>query len=76
MGAVPIGDAVGVGERRAAGGLDLRDHRLGRAPARAFAADLAAQIVDHQLGALGRQQQRHLAADAAARARDQGHLAL
>ena len=71
---VPGGDAVGVGHRLAALGADFIRHLLRRAGVLAFAAYRSADVVHHHFGALGRHQQRELAADAAARAGHHHHL--
>ena len=77
LGAGRIGDAVAVGHGLAAGRLDLVADLLGRRrAAAAFAVDRAAEVVDHDAGAFPGGQQRHLAADAAARAGDQHDLVL
>ena len=71
-----IGDAVGIGHRFAAGRLDLLHHLLGRARIAPIAAgDAAAQIVDDDLGAFLRRQQRAFLADAVCAARHQNDLA-
>lgn len=59
-----------IGNSRSTALLDLLDHFLGRRGARAATVGGAAGIVDHDLGALSRAEQRDLAADAAARAGD------
>jgi hypothetical protein len=56
--------------------LDLLDDLLGRGHISAGAICCAARIVDHDLRALGRCQQRYLASDAAARAGDDHNLAV
>ena len=70
LGAVPVADVVGVGDGLAAHGLDLVDDLLGRAGVVALAVHRAAEVVDHDLGAVVGQEQRVLAADAPAGARD------
>jgi hypothetical protein len=57
LAAFGCGDRVGVGHGHAAGGLDLGDHLLGRPRRGALAVDAAPEIVDHDLGAPGGQQQ-------------------
>ena len=55
---------------------DLVDDLLGRAEVAAAAVHVAAEVVDDDLGALAGQHQRVLAADAPARAGDDGHPAI
>ena len=69
-GAVPVGDVVAVGDRLAAGGADLLDDLAGGAGAAAGAVELAAEVVDHDLGALAGQLEGVGPADAPARAGD------
>ena len=69
LAALPVGDVVVVGHGLAAGGRDLVDHLLGRRAVVTGAVDGASQVVDHDLGPLGGEQQGVLAADAAARPR-------
>ena len=77
LGAVEVGDVVAVGDGLAAHGLDLVDDLLGRARRRRPSPSIvAAEVVDHDLGALGGELERVLAADAAARAGDDGHPAV
>ena len=57
-GAVPVGDVVGVGHGDAAGRLDLVDHRLRGPGVGTVADDGAAQVVDHDVGALAGQLER------------------
>jgi hypothetical protein len=59
---------------RAAGGLDLVDHGLGRRLVCPEAVNVAAEVVDHHLGALARGNQRLFASDPAAAAGDQNHF--
>ena len=66
LGAVPVGDVVGVGDGLAPGGDDLVDDGLGRAGRRAGAVHGAAEVVDHDLGAVLGQEQGVLPPDAAA----------
>ena len=68
--AVPVGDVLAVDDRLAAQRLDLVDHLHRRARVAAVAVHVAAEIVDDDLGALAREQQRVLAAEAAPRAGD------
>ena len=70
--AVPGGDVVGVGDCRAAGGVDLGDDLVRRAGVSALAGVAAAEVVDDDLGAFSGEQQRVFAADAAAGAGDDG----
>ena len=70
LGAVPVADVVAVGDGLAAHGLDLVDDLLRRALVGALAVHRAAEVVDDDLGAVVGQQQRVLAADAAAGAGD------
>ena len=76
LGAVEVGDAVGVGDRLAAGGDDLVDDRLCGAGVGAAAVGGAAEVVDDDLGAQRCEQQRVLTADAAAGAGDDGDSVL
>jgi hypothetical protein len=69
LGAAEVGHIVVVGHRLAAPGLDHRDHLVGGPLVRALTARAAAQVVDDQLGALGRQLQGLAPADAVARTR-------
>ena len=72
-----IGDAVAVGHGLAAESRDLLANLLRRSrAAAALAVHCAAEIVDDHVGAFPGRQQRHLAADAAARAGDQDGFAL
>ena len=64
------GHAAGVGDRDAAEVVDLLGGGLGRPLAAALAADRRAQVVDDDLGAARRQQERVLAAEAPAGAGD------
>ena len=75
LGALRIGDAVAVGDRRAAGLADLGDHLVGDLGVGALALGRAAQIVDHDLAAFAGGQQRDLLADAAPRAGHDNDLA-
>ena len=71
LAALPVGDVVGVGDGLAAHGLDLVDDLLAPAVRSSpDAVDGAAEVVDDDLGALRREQQRVLAADAPAGAGD------
>ena len=64
-GALPVGDVVGVRDRLAAERLDLLDDGVGDlAGALAAAVQRDAEVVDHDLGALARELERVLAADA------------
>ena len=65
-----LGHGLEIGHRRAAALPDFLDHLLGRRGARAGAIGGDAGIVDDDLGAFGRAQQRDLAPDAASRAGD------
>ncbi len=70
------GDAFGVGDRLAAGGADFLGHGFGRT-GRTFVAarEAAAEVVDQDLGAVGRRDQGAVAADAVAAAGNENHLA-
>ena len=70
LGAVPVADVVGVGDGLAAHGLHLVDHLLGRAGVVALAVHRAAEVVDHDLGAVVGEEERVLAADPPPGARD------
>ncbi len=73
---VEVGDAVGVGDRFAAGGADFLGDGFGRTRrAFVFALEAAAQVVDHDLRAFLRSDQRAIAANAVAAARNQYNLA-
>ena len=71
-------DAVGVGDRLAAGRADLLRATVSAGPAEPSSppAERAAQIVDHDLRAFLRRDQRAVAADAVAAAGDQDDLAV
>ena len=71
--ALPRRDVVAVGDGLAAHARDLLDHLLGRAEIAAGAVDVAAEVVDDDLGALAGQAQRVLPPDAPARAGHDGH---
>ena len=70
------GHRVRVGHGLAAGRLDLVDHPLGRALVAAGAVDRAAEVVHDHERAAGGEQQGVLAAEAAAGAGDDRHLAV
>ena len=74
--ALEVGAALGVGDGLAAHRLDLVDHLLSRSPVGADTVRVAAQIVDHDLGAFGSEEQRMLAAEAAPGTGDDGHAAV
>jgi len=74
FGALAGGDGVVVRDRVAAGGLDLGDDLVRHLAAAALARAVAAEVVDDDLGALFREQQRVGAADAAARSSDDRYL--
>ena len=65
LGPLPVGDVVAVDDRLAAQRHDLGDDFAGRAVVRAGTVVGAAEVVDDDLGALGGEQQRVLATDAA-----------
>ena len=69
---VPVGDVVGVGHRPSPGGDDLVDHLLGGRPVVAGAVDRTAEVVDHHLGPLGREEQGVLAPDTPTGSGDDG----
>ena len=71
-----IGDAGAIGDGLAPGGADGVHHLMSGLLILARAIGAAAQIVDHDPGALGGGQQRDLAPDAAARPGDDDDLAL
>ena len=72
---VQVGDAVRIGDRFAARRTDFLSHRLSRARrALVFALKAAAQIVDDDLGALLRGDQRTVTANAVTAAGDQDDL--
>ena len=70
-----LGDAGMARDGPPARRCDLRDDRLGVRGLTAAAFELDAQVVDDDGGALGREQARDAAADAAARARHDGCFA-
>ena len=70
LGALPAADVLAVGDRLAAGLLDRGDDLAGGRGVLARAVHPGADVVDHHLGAVRRQQQGMLAADAASRTRD------
>jgi hypothetical protein len=72
LAALPRADVVGVGDCRATGGDDLIDHLLGRAGVATAAVPGAAEVVDDHVGAVSRQHQCVLAAEAAAGPGDDG----
>ncbi|MNS91423.1 hypothetical protein D3C72_1255150 [compost metagenome] len=71
-----VGDGSGVGHGLAARRRDLSNDGLSRRGRFARAVTGAAQVVDHHLGAPRRQGQGVFAAQAAARARHDRHLAV
>ena len=75
-GAVELGDAVVVRHALAAERLDLLADLGGGIGVGAASVDVAADVVDDDLGALARERERDAATDAAARAGDDGDLAL
>src|SRR5690606_9054574 len=72
LGAGPVADVLGVGDRLPAGGHDLVDHLLRGTDIAAAAVHRAADVVHHDLRTLRREQQGVLAADAPAGARHDG----
>ena len=76
LAALGRGDRVGVGDGLAAGGLDLVDDELGGPGVAAGPVDGAAEVVDDDQRAAWRRAERVLPAEAAARARDDRHLAV
>ena len=66
----PIGHRIVVRDGLAASGLDLVDDDVGRAVAGTVARAAAAQVVDHDLGAARREEQRVGATQSVASARD------
>jgi hypothetical protein len=76
LGPFPVGHVVHVGHALAAHGLDLVDHLLRRRPVVAGPVDVAAEVVDHDLGALGGEEQRVLAAEATSCTGDDGNAAV
>jgi hypothetical protein len=73
LGPRPVADVVGIGHGVPARGGDLVDHLLRRAGVAARAVHGATEVVDHDAGPLGGQQEGVLAADAAACAGHDGH---
>ena len=69
-GAVPAADVVGVGRGLAARGRDLVDDLLRRSRVGARTVTTAAEVVDHDLGAVASEGQRVLASQPTARTRD------
>ena len=76
LAALPVGDVVAVGDGLAAHGLDLLDDLLRGGQVGPGAVLGAAEVVDHDLGALRREQQRVLAADPAPGSGDDGDAAV
>ncbi len=74
--AIPIRNVVVVGHRRPPGRGDLVDHLLRGRGVRPGAVGLAAEVVHHNLGPLGREQQRMFPSDAPAGPGDDGHPSL
>ena len=72
VGVLRLADRQRRGDRLPARLLDLVDHLLRRAGVAARAVERGADVVDQDLGALRRQHDRDGAADAAARAGDDG----
>src|ERR1700736_1661618 len=70
LGGLEIADALEVGARFAAEAADFFDPFLRRRARLAGPVEVAAEIVDHDLGSLPGQQQRFFAADTASGARD------
>ena len=70
------GDVVAVDDRVAAGVLDQLHGLLGWGRVAALAAPVAAEVVDHDPGALGGEGQRLFASDAAAGSGDDGDFAV
>ncbi len=75
-GAVPVGDVLAVDDGLAAHGADVVDGLLGGGGVGTATLLVAAEIVDHDLGALAREQQRVLAPEPATRAGDDGDATL
>ncbi len=71
-----FGDGFEIRNRRAAALLDFIDHFFRRRGARSRTVGGAAGIVDHDLGALGRAEQRDFTADAAPGAGDDDDFVL
>jgi len=76
LGTAPAGAVVTVGDGLAAGGLDLLDDLLRRPSVAALAGARATQVVDHDRGALAREEQCFLSPDAAPGTRDDRDLAV
>ena len=76
LGAVPVRDVVAVGDRLAAHGLDLVHDLLSGTHIVAFSGPIAAQVVDHDLGAVLGQHQAVLAAHAPGPAGHDSHPSL
>ena len=77
LGGAPVGHAIGVddGLALAVEGLDFADNLLRRRCVTALAVDRGANVVDDDLGAILRHDERDRPADAAPRAGDNGNLA-
>src|SRR6185503_798088 len=73
---LPVRDAVGARDRRAAFRLDLVDDLLRRAGVLAFARDRGADVIHDHLRALGGHRVREIPPDSAAGAGDHHYLAL
>ena len=76
LGGVEVGDVVVVGDGLAAGRLDLGHDLLGRRGVGAGALGRSAEVVHHDLGALGGEQERVLPPDPPPCSGDDGHPAL
>ena len=74
LGEAGLGYGTGAGHSLAAGGLDLGHHQVGGSSAGTRTRVGAAQVVDHHLGAAGREEQRMCPAKSVASAGDQRHL--
>ena len=70
LAALPVRDVVGVGHRLATHGFDLVNDLLRRSGVGPAAIDVAAEVVDHDLGPFRGQQQCMLSTDTAPRAGD------
>ena len=76
LAALPVADVVGVGHRLAAGRPDLVDHLLGRRAIVARAVHRTAEVVDHDPGTLGSEEQCVLTPDAPSCPGDDGDPSL
>ena len=75
LGGLEVGDALEVGDCFAARRADFLDHVFGRRARLPGAVEVSAEVIDDDLGAVLRQQQRFFASDTAAGAGDNRNFA-